>query len=393
MNTSLTPVESHAAFRQHLGLLQALIEHSSDIIIISDAEGIERFISPAVTRILGYEPEELLLHSQYLLHHPEDRDRVRDTFFSVVRSLDPQPVTFSWRFLHKNGTYRWVEATASNQLSNPVINGIILNIRDITERKQFEDALREAKEKAEADALEIERVNLEIKLRNRELKRLNEEKNELMQMLSHDLKNPLYNLQYEAQQIIAHPTDALIHTRNALTCADRMQRLITNFLSIHAIESGRLLLQNESVNVATLVQNLIRQYAEPLRAKNLTVESAGLTEPTLVQADADAVTQVLDNVLSNAIKYSPVGGCIGVDLRRQPESVQVRVRDEGPGIPLAEADRLFQKFTRLSTKPTAGEPSTGLGLAIAQKLVHLLHGDIWYEPGTGATFVVEIPCV
>ncbi|WP_338871850.1 PAS domain-containing sensor histidine kinase [Spirosoma sp. SC4-14] len=511
------PVES--ALESQLGIFRALIEHSSDVIIISDENGIERYISPSITNVLGYQPEELLSQSQYLLHHPDDRDRVRDIFFGFVKSQSKTPISFTWRFLHKDGSWRWIEATASNQLDNPLIQGIILNfrdiserkalearierdsirfraimdaiqdqiqifdangkllfankipdylgnspeqinerdgllwfvheddrervileftqlltgeatevltqyrvsnplgapryvetfasnqlaneaiggilanVRDITERKEFEEALRLAKEKAEADALEIERSNLEIRLRNRDLKKLNDEKNELLQIVSHDLKNPLYNLQHEVKGILTSPAEAILHAQRALACADKMLTLINNFLSIHTIESGRMMLQIEPVDLQAHLKQVLASYQEPLKAKQLSLQLNLPQTPAVVLADAAALTHVLDNLISNALKYSPRGGQVYLQITTTPGAITLRVQDSGAGVPLDEVERLFQKFTKLSTKPTEGESSNGLGLAIARKLIKLQQGDIWYEhhPGKGATFVIELP--
>jgi PAS domain S-box-containing protein len=376
-------------------LFKALIEHSSDVIIISDAQGIERYVSPSVSRVLGYEPEDFLSRSQYLLHHPSDRDRVRDTFFYFVNQCctKPLPMVFSWRFLHKNGTWRWVEATASNQLDNPLVQGIILNIRDITEHKEMEESLRRAIDKSEKNARAIEQSSLEIKLKNQELKKLNEEKNDLLQIVSHDLKNPLYNIQHQAGAILDNTGNVTAHTRNILACADKMLGLIKNFLNIHAIESGKVLLHWQPVDLTKKVEKVLKAYEDTLASKGISVKTKTHNVLTPAWTDPDAVYQVLDNLISNAIKYSPLGGTISIDIGLADGLLTTRIQDEGAGVPLDEVDKLFQKFTRLSTRPTAGESSNGLGLAIAKKLTKQLKGDIWYEhyPGQGATFAFELP--
>ncbi|WP_207506365.1 sensor histidine kinase [Telluribacter humicola] len=516
-DSGITPEEIH----RQSELFKALIEHSSDVIVISDAQGIERYVSPSVKRVLGYEPDEFLMRSQYLLHHPDDRDRVRDTYFGFVNQCceKPTPIVFNWRFLHKNGTWRWVEATASNQLDNPLVNGIILNIRDIhehkemearlaesaqrfqtimssikdaiqifdaegkilftnrenhlldftmesfnqqqeplwwvhpddrprvldlftklvmgdmqevtveyqvqdangyyrhlethassqlnnkaiggilanvrdiTQRKKLEESLRLAKEKAEEDARKIEQNNLEIKLKNRELKKLNEEKNELLQIVSHDLKNPLYNIQHQANLILDHPESSTGQAQNILQCADKMLSLIKNFLSIHAIESGKVQLHWQPVDLRKKVNKVLGVYKDALAAKNIQVDAQLPGVYPHAWADPDAVYQIMDNLISNAIKYSPVNSTIHVELATSGVYLVTRIQDEGAGVPLDEVDKLFQKFTRLSTRPTAGESSNGLGLAIAKKLTQQLYGDIWYEhhPGRGATFAFELP--
>lgn len=508
--------------QQQTELFRALIEHSSDVIIISDNDGIERYVSPSVKRVLGYEPEDFLSRSQYLLHHPDDRDRVKEIFFGFVNQCceKPTPIVFRWRFQHKNGTYRWVEATASNQLDNPLVQGIILNIRDITEhkeletqlaqsaerfqtimgcikddiqifdvegkvkftnreenmlhvsptdlnrieeplwwihpddrlavmevfqklaggelheitteyraldqatnsylflethasnqlqneaiggilanirdvtlRKNLEESLRQAKEQAEADARAIERSSLEIKLKNRELKKLNEEKNDLLQIVSHDLKNPLYNIQHQANALLEHPENTSTHAHNILLCADKMLGLIRNFLSIHAIESGKVLLHWQPVDLARKVDKVLATYTDMLATKKINIHKESSDVYTTTWADPDAVYQIMDNLISNAIKYSPPGASVYISLTNTDGMIVTRVQDEGSGIPLDEIDKLFQKFTRLSTRPTAGESSNGLGLAIAKKLTKQLKGDIWYEhhPGKGATFAFELP--
>ncbi len=394
MNNEMGGISPEELHRQS-ELFRALIEHSSDVIVISDAQGIERYVSPSVKRVLGYEPTDFLSRSQYLLHHPHDRDRVRDTFYGFVNQCceKPTPIVFSWRFLHKNGTWRWVEATASNQLDNPLVQGIILNIRDITEHKEMEESLRTAIEKSENNARAIEQSSLEIKLKNRELKKLNEEKNDLLQIVSHDLKNPLYNIQHQANAILENAESGSQQAKNILQCADKMLGLIKNFLSIHAIESGKVLLHWQPVDLTRKISKVLAAYEETMARKNIMAHTELDNVHTPAWADPDAVYQVLDNLISNAIKYSSMGGEISVQLSQAEGLLTVRIQDEGAGVPLDEVDKLFQKFTRLSTRPTAGEGSNGLGLAITKKLIKQLKGDIWYEhhAGHGATFAFELP--
>ena len=205
--------------------------------------------------------------------------------------------------------------------------------------------------------------------------------------------NPLYNLQHEALAILDNPENARPHVLRVLSCADKMLSLITNFLSIHTIESGKLKVRSERVSMPEQIGRVLQFYGERLRHKQLTVTTTWSAEPPGVRADTSAVHQILDNLISNAIKYSPPGRSIGIELAAGADSLITRIQDQGAGVPLDEADRLFRKFTRLSTKPTAGESSNGLGLAITKKLVHLLQGEIWYEhhPGAGATFAFELP--
>ena len=117
------------------------------------------------------------------------------------------------------------------------------------------------------------------------------------------------------------------------------------------------------------------------------------TNTTLV--GRNVTVQVLDNLVSNAVKYSPPGRNIFVRLNQAAEAIRCQVQDEGPGLSAEDQKKLFGKFARLSAKPTAGEPATGLGLSIVKKMVEAMNGRVWCEsePGQGATFVVEFPVV
>ena len=127
-----------------------------------------------------------------------------------------------------------------------------------------------------------------------------------------------------------------------------------------------------------------------IRARHYAASPADLT----ILADRGALRQISDNLLSNAVKYSPSGANVRLSASRvAPDRVRFEVSDEGPGIRDDEKPRLFQRYTCLSARPTAGEPSTGLGLSIVHELVAHLGGRVWCEsePGRGSTFLVELP--
>jgi signal transduction histidine kinase len=114
----------------------------------------------------------------------------------------------------------------------------------------------------------------------------------------------------------------------------------------------------------------------------------------IATVDADRVRDAIDNLVSNAIKYSPIGGEIDVEVGREADSIVVQVKDQGAGLSPEDISRLFGRFQRLSAKPTAGESSTGLGLSIAKRIVDLHGGRITVDsagPGKGATFIMTLP--
>src|SRR6185369_6419106 len=137
----------------------------------------------------------------------------------------------------------------------------------------------------------------------------------------------------------------------------------------------------------------VQQHQEAAKRKQLEFQTVLEGNGVLVQADAAALEQVLDNLVSNAIKFSPPGKQIRVTVREPgARFVECQVQDEGPGFTDADKARMFRRYSRLSARPTGGEPSTGLGLSIVQKLVQAIHGELTCEsaPGHGATFTLRL---
>ncbi len=230
---------------------------------------------------------------------------------------------------------------------------------------------------------------------NEELHKANELKNHLLQVAAHDLKDPL--------QVIIGYTDLLqmklkenkfanerlkiIHRST-----DRMIKLIADLLEITSIESGKLAMHQGEVDLGEVVEASVNSYQRDSQKKNQLLQAA-VEKNCLVYGDHMLLRQIVNHLISNAIKFSPPGKSIWVALNQQGDSVVLKVRDEGPGIHENEIDKLFNKFQRLSTRPTAGEISTGLGLAITRDLVEMHHGSIIVqsEPEKGTTFIVNLP--
>jgi signal transduction histidine kinase len=157
--------------------------------------------------------------------------------------------------------------------------------------------------------------------------------------------------------------------------------------------SGLPILHPEPLGIANLIETLVEALKFQAAEKNLQIIAE--TSKTVPKAFADriAVLQILENLISNAIKFSPFGKRIWIRLCVHQQRVRIEVADEGPGIKPQEMKRLFQKRIRLSAQPTGGESSTGYGLWICKTLVYAMHGRIWCESteGQGATFIVELP--
>ena len=244
---------------------------------------------------------------------------------------------------------------------------------------------------------ELVGMQRELAKKNAELARLNALKNQFLGMAAHDLRNPLTGiLSYSefllddlAGKLDADQLDFLTTIRDQ---SKFMTHLIEDLLDVATIEAGKLQLDLQPVDLVQLVQkNLARSRLVAAR-KNTTLELE--TAPVhRVMLDAGKIEQVLDNLLTNAIKYSPPGSRVAISIRPAEEGILLAVHNPGPGIPADEMDHLFKPFQRTSVKATGGEKSTGLGLVIVKRIVEGHGGRIWVEsqPGAGTTFFVSLP--
>ncbi|TAE22242.1 MAG: hypothetical protein EAZ92_16020 [Candidatus Kapaibacterium sp.] len=295
-------------------------------------------------------------------------------------------------------------------------------------KQRSESALRQKNEEIlqqqyelQQQSEEIFQFNVEISARNEELAKANLEKNELMGIVAHDLKNPLagiqgmaYILQMDKSQ--ENTEQAIEHI---ISASKRMFGLIENLLDVNALESGVLTLSPQALDSVSIVQSVIEQLRQAAEVKNIRIALSSEQDCLLLHADRNAFVQVTENLISNAVKYSPQGKTVYVSLSivgkeaegklsfadakahhftaLVPETrhLLLAVRDEGPGISAEDQQKLFGKFVRLSARPTGGEHSTGLGLSIVKKLVVAMQGHVWCESefGKGATFFVEWPQV
>jgi signal transduction histidine kinase/ligand-binding sensor domain-containing protein len=242
----------------------------------------------------------------------------------------------------------------------------------------------------------IEITNTTLQAQNEELAALNTEKNELMGIVAHDLKNPIGAISGLADLLHSGFADAgqvpqvseqIIHT------ADRMLELVKNLLDVNRLESGAMQFHTVAFDVTPMVESAVWQYQVLATAKRITLRFAAFAPSNIIVADEQAVMQVLDNILSNAVKYSPHGRDVFVQVVQNAQTVSIHVQDQGPGISAEDMTKLFGKFARLSAQPTGGENSTGLGLSIVKKMVEAMNERVWceLELGNGATFVVELP--
>ena len=231
------------------------------------------------------------------------------------------------------------------------------------------------------------------------LQKLDKDKNDFLGIAAHDLKNPLTSIigmsdllrklhEKMPEQQRQHYLERISHS------GQRMMRIISNLLDVNAMDTGHLHLQLQALDLGKILQDVALQYAEMLKAKDLQL-NLDIQDAVMVHADFDACVQIIDNLVSNAIKYSPLGKQIWLSASTKAAYGVLQVRDEGPGLSQEDQQHLFEKFSKLSSLPTAGEHSTGLGLSIVKKLSEACGGKVHCESivDQGCSFIVELPLI
>lgn len=238
-----------------------------------------------------------------------------------------------------------------------------------------------------------------LQKRNQELQEAIQIKNRFLSIASHDLKNPLGVVMGFASILAKYP--AIAEDKELAEIVETLQRasthmfeLVTELLDTAALELGRIELQFSRVPLLMLVQQVVSHYTPQAQSKQQKLILTESAHPALaVKGDFNRLKQVVDNLLNNAIKYSPLSAQIEVSVYQRGDVACVGVKDQGPGFSAEDRQRMYGYFQRLSALPTAGETSTGVGLAIVKQIVDLHGGQILLktEPGQGSEFTVELP--
>jgi signal transduction histidine kinase/streptogramin lyase len=266
-------------------------------------------------------------------------------------------------------------------------------VRQKDELLQQATALQAAYQSLKTANKAILHKNEEIERKNKSLVELNQEKNHLIGIVAHDLRNPLTSamtmtriLNDEADQLTEEQAEITAHILRSI---ERMNKMITRILDVKMIEAHKIELELEPLNVAAIAKSVCRQFEDKLKAKHLVLRTE--FEDAITTADRNYCMQVIENLVSNAIKFSPMEKQIWVKVSNQEDKITLQIKDQGPGLTAEDKRKLFGKFQRLSAQPTAGEQSTGLGLSIVKKYVDAMNGKVWCESeiGEGSTFIVE----
>lgn len=240
----------------------------------------------------------------------------------------------------------------------------------------------------------LEAANEKVRTVAAEMKRLNEEKSTFLGIAAHDLRNPLGVILGYAEMLrdeeFPRPETAEMAGK-VVAAAERVRDLVAGLIEVSAAEAGKVSLERRPCDLLGIVRTVVDGQAEGASKKQIGIRLDG--SPVVVTGDPGAIEQVVENVVSNAVKFSPHGSTVVVRVALDGGAGLVDVEDEGPGVTEADRARLFAKFARLSARPTGGESSTGLGLSIVKTLTEAMGGQVSLEspPGRGARFRIRLP--
>ncbi|WP_051434410.1 sensor histidine kinase [Desulfonatronum lacustre] len=274
---------------------------------------------------------------------------------------------------------------------------------EVKRRKELADELHlmnlEGYEEVTRLNNELVTMQRDLVKKTRALEALDQQKNLFLGIAAHDLRNPIGNIR-NLSQLLQGELQGKLNEDSALyfqlidsSCGFLLQ-LISDLLDFSQIESGKLTLELETVDLEALISQQISYARTSAEAKGVELVFAVQGEgPHVIQGDRGRLTQVVDNLVSNAVKFSSAESRVEISLARKEKDLLLTVQDHGPGISPEDQAKLFQPFAKASARPTAGERSTGLGLSIVKRIVQAHGGEVRLESvvGQGTTLRVRLP--
>jgi PAS domain S-box-containing protein len=359
------------ALRESENKYRKIFENVQDVFYQADNEGNIIDISPSIERYSGYPREELIGKPVGAVYfNPEDR-------ITLLKAIGEKGEVADYEVRLKSKDNRLIYTSANAHIlfdsaGKPI--GVEGMLKDINERKRAEEALAR---------------------QHSELEILNETKDRFLGIAAHDLRNPLTVVDVSTQILKKNTTEPthLTLLNNIGRSTQKMLALINALLDVSKIQSGKLEIRPEDVDVAQFLRECYDENEMIGRQKGIASVLSVPEDIGYARFDKERMHQAVDNLLSNAFKYSNPNTTVTLGAKRSDRGLEIRVEDQGVGIEDEDLPLLFEEFSKASAQPTGGESSHGLGLAIVKRVVELQGGRIEAKsnPGGGAVFTITLP--
>lgn len=341
--------------------LDSVLSNMSDGVIATNRVGTVVLANTMAMQLLNIEEEDLFDRDIVEVLELEDRIELKDLF--------DQKSNFLIRRKTERGTVSLRVSFALIQNNRGLISGTVCVLHDVTEQEKIEA-----------------------------------ERKQFVSNVSHELRTPLTSMRSYIEALIdgAWKDEELApkFLEVAQSETDRMIRMIQDLLQLSRIDSGRSVLNLEVIDMNQMLSQIVQRFnvlldSEEYKDKNYQIEEELLDELIFSEIDLDRMTQVIDNTINNAIKYSPDGGVIKVRLQKLRDEIMISISDEGMGIPAEELDNIFTRFYRVDRARSRAMGGTGLGLAISKEVVEQHGGQIWARSteGKGTTIFITLPYI
>ncbi|MCF7908246.1 MAG: PAS domain S-box protein [Candidatus Omnitrophica bacterium] len=382
LQATVRNITEHKIAQQELEKLSRAVEQSPSVVVITDVKGNLVYVNPKFTQLTGYSSEEVLGKNPRVLKSGDmPSDSYSDLWKTIIAGKE-------WRGeFHnkkKNGQLYWEQASISpiREYSGEV-NYYLKVAEDITQRKKNQEAIRMLYE--------------EMEQKNIELQRLDDLKSNFVATVSHELRTPL-SITKEGISLILDKIPGEINEKQERILVtsknniDRLARIINELLDISKIESGKVILKRQLININRLIKDVVSSFELKAKEKGLEIKTKLPTKKLEVYLDSDKAVQIFVNLINNAFKFTEKG-YIEIVIEAKNDEVVCSVVDTGKGIAKSDLSKIFDKFQQFERDVGAGEKGTGLGLSIVKGIVTLHNGRIWVESskGKGTKFIFTFP--
>jgi len=360
---------------------QLILNAAGEGIYGLDLEGNTTFVNPAVTRIIGYDADDLIGKPQHaIMHHT----RIDGTpypleecpIYAAIKDGEIHHVT-NEVFWRKDGSYFPVEYISTPIRKDGKLLGAVVTFKDITERKKAEQEMIKAKEAAE---------------------KANSAKSQFLSMMSHELRTPLNAILGFSDLLLGRHFGELNpkqegHASHIQSSGQHLLDLINDLLDIAKIDSGTMSLELTEISVEEYFSSAVALMSSQFGKKEIEVKTHIDPTVTTMTGDSRKCKQILLNLLSNAVKYTPEKGRIDIRAEKEDPLVRISVADTGIGIKKEDQEKIFDEFSQVDRVQDENLGGTGIGLALTRRLVEMHGGEIGVdsEPGKGSTFWFALP--